>query len=210
MIRLSMTASSIGGSIGTGFGTSVGKAIGSLEGMTSGRTDGAAAGKAAGLSAEDTVAMITGEFKSVENLEVLVASVKLKNFHTIGKQADYAVLYLVNGSIIFSVDLSQATIEKKNDTVQVKLPRPKGTLYLDARTRQKVAEYQKSRFTGSAEDGLDARLNSMAKVQEASENTLENYSVLLDAAKTAAEKQVDLLVQSVSVGGPRVVVKCEA
>lgn len=208
-INLRMNAASLGGGLGTGAGSLVGKAIGSLEGMTTGRVEGAAAGKAAGLSAEDTEAEIANQIQQVEKLEVLVASVKLSNFHTIGKEdnPNYAALYLVNGNVVFTVDLSVADISMQSDGLHMVLPKPVGSLYLDDSSVEKVAEYQKKFFNGSAEDGFDAYLNTMAKIQEATEETLDNYDVLIASARSAAENQVTLLAKSVSTTNRNVIIE---
>ena len=115
------TAASRGTSIGQETGALVGKAIGSLEGITKGREEGTEAGKAAGLSARDTEADIANEIRKIENLEVLVASVKINDVHSIGENVDYAALYLLKGDVVFSVDLSQAEIEEQGNRIQITL-----------------------------------------------------------------------------------------
>lgn len=208
-INLRINATSLGGGLGASAGSLAGKAIGSLEGMTTGRTEGTAAGKAAGLSAEDTEAKIENQIQQVGKLEVLVASVKLSNFHTIGKEdnPNYAALYLVNGNVVFTVDMSQAKITPQAGGLHILLPKPTGELYLDDSSVEKVAEYQRRFFNGSAEDGFDAYLNTMVKTQEATEETLGNYDVLLSSAKNAAENQVALLAKSVSTSHGNVVIE---
>lgn len=193
------TAASRGNSIGQETGALVGKAIGSLEGITKGREEGTEAGKAAGLSARDTKADIANEIRKIENLEVLVASVKINDVHSIGENVDYAALYLLKGDVVFSVDLSQAEIEEQGNGIQITLPLPHGKLHIDQSQIKKVAEYQKHFFSGRAEDGFDAYLNSMLRVYEASTETLDNYDVLIEAAKKSAEKQVRQLALSVAV-----------
>ena len=207
MINLRMDATSLGDGIGARTGTLVGKAIGSFEGMTKGRVEGTEAGKQTGLSADDTEATIASQFQQMENLEVLVASVKLRNFHTIGKSKDYAALYLVNGNAVFTVDMSQAKIEAQPDSLKITIPKPVGTLYLDDSSVEKVAEYQRKFFNGSSEDGFDAYLNTMKKMQEASEETLSNYNVLVSSAKEAAVSQITLIARSVSTQYADVVIE---
>lgn len=192
-------AASLGNSIGQHTGSLVGKAIGSLEGITTGRSEGKAAGKEAGLSAQDTNIDIGNEIRKLENLEVLVASVKINDYHSIGKDIDYAALYLLKGDVVFSVDLSQAEIETEENGLRITLPVPKGELYIDQSQVEKVAEYQKYFFSGSAEDGFDAYLNSMQRVCEASAETLDNYDALIEAAKASAVKQVEQLVRSAAL-----------
>lgn len=207
--NLRINAASLGESIGAGSGALVGKAIGSLEGMTTGRIEGTEDGKIVGLSAEDTEAEIADQIKQIEKLEVLVASVKLSNFHTIGKEKspNYAALYLVNGNVVFTVDMSQAEIKLQENNLHIVLPKPVGSLYLDDSSIEKVAEYQKQFFNGSAEDGFDAYLNTMSKMQEATEETLDNYDVLIASARSAAENQVTLLAESVSTSCDNIIIE---
>ena len=197
-IHLRNNASSFGGGIGAGTGSMVGRAIGSFKGLTQGRIEGTEAGKQKGLSAEDTKAEIVEQFQQMENLEGLVASVKLSNFHTIGEGKDYAALYLVNGNVVFTVDMSKAQIASGTEKLHVKIPKPVGTLYLDDSSVNKVAEYQRKFFNGSAEDGFDAYINTMKKMQEVSEDTLSNYNSLVSSARQAAENEIRLITKSVS------------
>ena len=196
-----INAKSIGNEIGSDTGSIVGKAVGSFLGMTDGKKKGEQAGRDAGLKAEDTAAVISNQLHRLENLEVLVASVKLSNFHSVGQEDSskyYAALYLVNGNAVFTVDMSQADISARSGDLYIKLPKPKGSLYLDDSSVEKVAEYQTKLFNGSAEDGFDAYLNTMTKMQEASEETLDNYGALILAAKEAATNQVTLLATAAS------------
>lgn len=196
-----INAKSIGNEIGSDTGSIVGKAVGSFLGMTDGKKKGEQAGRDAGLKAEDTAAVISNQLHRLENLEVLVASVKLSNFHSVGQEDSskyYAALYLVNGNAVFTVDMRQADISARSGDLYIKLPKPKGSLYLDDSSVEKVAEYQTKLFNGSAEDGFDAYLNTMTKMQEASEETLDNYEALIFAAKEAATNQVTLLATAAS------------
>lgn len=203
-IYCNANAASLGNSLGRRTGTLAGKALGSIEGMTKGREEGTEAGKAAGLSAEDTKADIANEIKKIRNLEVLVASVKINDFHSIGEDVKYAALYLLKGDVVFSVDLSQAEIELENNNLQITLPLPHGELYIDQSKDEKVAEYQEHFFSGSAKEGYDALMNTKKKVYEASAEKLDSYPVLIEAAKTSAEKQIKQLVYSATVNRPQV------
>lgn len=208
-IALMMGASSRGGSIGQGIGTMVGKTIGSFEGITKGLSEGQEAGKKAGLSAEDTEAEIANEIHQVENLEVLVASVKINDMHTIGENEKYAALYMIKGEVIFSVDLQAANVELQNDQLHITLPLPTGKLYIDQSQTEKIAEYQKYYFSGSAEDGFDAYLNTMDKLQKTTAEELENYGVLIDSAKESAKNQVSQLATSANIKNRKVVIEFE-
>lgn len=195
-IYLNVTAYTHGNEMGKRIGSLAGKAVGSFAGMTEGREQGFADGKAAGLSAEDTVAEIANGLHQINHLEVLVASVKASNIHTIGDD-DYKAIYLLKGNAVFTVDLSKAVIDLKDNELKVLLPLPEGKLFIDQSKIEKIAEYQKHFFSGSAESGFEAYLNSLQNISEATAETLDNYDVLIEAAKESAKKQVQQLALSV-------------
>ena len=192
-------AKSIGEAVGAGTGTVVGRLAGSLDGITNGTEDG----KKAAISTEDTETVVREQMEQTEKLEVLAAGVQLSNFHKIGDDDSpkYAALYLINATVVFTVDLSQAevTLREDDNTLHVCLPRPECSLYIDGAV-EKAAEYQKTRFTASAEDGFDAYLNSVKQLQNATEENLSNYDQLTESARAAAENQVQMLVSAVSIG----------
>lgn len=205
-IILQSTADTLGNDIGTKFGSMVGNAIGSFDGMTRGRKEGTEAGKEAGKSAEDTKADIGNQLQQMEKLEVLAAGIKLSNFHTIGENTDYAALYLANGNVVFTVDMSKAAAHIEGSELHIALPQPYGLIYVDESSIEKAAEYQKTFFTGDAKDGFDAYLNTMAKMDEATPETLNNYDVLIQSAKESAVKQVSMLAGSVASGYKDIIV----
>lgn len=208
-VGLRQSASSIGNGVGVSAGTVVGKAIGSWEGLTKGSSEGEKAGREEGLSAEDTLISISNRIHQMEKLEVLAADVKLKNFHTIGKQQDYAALYLASGNVVFTVDLSRAKTSQQGNTFKIMLPDPEAQLYIDDASVKKVAEYQKRFFTGDAESGFDAYLNSMKQMQKVSRETLSNYDSLAESAKAAAIHQVEMLAGSMSDAETEIIVEIE-
>lgn len=197
LINIRIGATKTGTAIGKDMGTIVGKAIGSFTGITEGREMGEMAGKAAGLSAEDTYVDIAAELRNVTNLEVLVASVKLNDMHSVGE--DYAALYLLKGDAVFSVDLSKAIVEEREDGLYISVPSPTMELIFDQSKIQKVAEYQKHYFSGSTEAGLDAYLNTMKKIVEETEKSLSNRETLQASAEESARKQIEQLVNAVSL-----------
>lgn len=196
---LKLNENSIGKEIGRRTGSAVGKLVGSLKGMTVGKSEGTEAGKEEGLSAEDTNAIIANELKKVNKLEVLVASVKLTNFHSIGENTGYASLYLANGTIVFSIDLNKAIITQEKDTLHILLPMPEGELFIDDSKIEQVAEWQKNFFGGSDVAGYKATINSMKQLMIVSEETLSNYSELMQSAQDAADTQVTQLVKATSL-----------
>ncbi|MDE7416943.1 MAG: DUF4230 domain-containing protein [Lachnospiraceae bacterium] len=200
VVSIRMKADYIGNSLGEMTGSSVGKVIGSFEALTDYR-EAYAEGKEEGLSAKDTIAEVANKVQELKRLEVLVASVKLKDEHLIGKEdsLDYAALYLLKGDAVFTVDFNETEIRKEGDILLLTIPEPEMELIIDQSKLEKVAEYQKFFWSGSAKDGFDAYLASMAKVAEETKETLVNYDTLMKAARESAEKQVEQLVNSVSV-----------
>ena len=196
VIILRINAESMGTTFGQSTGSQVGKFIGSLEALENYEKAYADAIEDA-LDAEDTTAEVANKIKEVECLEVLVASVKLNDIHTIGEE--YAALYLLKGDAVFSVDLSKAEITEKSDGLYIVLPQLDMNLIVDQNKIKKVAEYQKRFFNGSSEAGYDAYLNSMAKIVEESKETLANYDSLKKTAQETAKRQVSQLANSVAV-----------
>lgn len=198
-IDFRMNVTSTGKEVGDNLGKAAGIAVGSFQGMTKGAAEGTKAGKTTGLSANDTESEIKNQIQQLENLEVLVASVKLSDYHEIGKDAkQYAALYLGKGNIVFSVDMSNAEVISEGGELIITVPKPQGNLYIENDTIIKVAEYQRKFFNGSAKDGFEAYLNTMKKMHEVSEETLANYDSLKSSAEKAAENQISLLAKSAS------------
>lgn len=209
-IILRINAEDTGSKLGQTTGEQIGKFVGSFEALTD-YGKAYAEGKEQGLSAEDTTAEIANQIKSISKLEVLVASVKLSDIHTIGeeKNCDYAALYLGKGEAVFTVNLNKAEIVDDGEEILITLPKPEMELIVNQSEIKKVAEYQKRFFSGSSEDGFDAYLNSMSKLVGESEKTLANYDVLVATAQEAAIKQITQLASSVSVGEREIVINFE-
>lgn len=197
---------------GTTVGNSLGSKVGSFSGSYGAWQDSKKAyaeGRAEGLSAEDTTVSIENRLKDLNKLEVLVASVKLKDIQKIGKkdEEDYAALYLLKGEIVFTVDLSIAQVEDNEGEILVTLPMPEGEIKFDDSLTEEKAEYQKHGWTGDNEAGFDAYINSMKKTSINAEDEIANYDALMLTAKNAAEKQVEQLAGSVSVNNKNVTVE---
>lgn len=198
-IDLNNDAISTGEAIGGSTGILVGKAVGSVEGLTKGREEGFAAGKKEGLSAKDTVSTIKNVVSECQKLEVLVASISIKNFHEIGDKSQYAALYLANGEIIFTVDLSKLEVEEKSDCLEVTVPVPESKFVIDEQSIKKIAEYQTKFFNGKTEDGLNGYLNTMIELHGKVEDNIDNYEELLQDAKNSAKKKIENLVINTSL-----------
>jgi hypothetical protein len=211
VVNIRGKAKSIGNFLGESLGTNVGKVMGSFDALTHYK-EAYAEGKEEGLSAKDTTAEVVSKIQELNKLEVLVASVKLNDIHSVGKEdnPDYAALYLLKGNAVFTVDLSKVEIQDRENEISILLPEPEMELIIDQREIEKVAEYQKNYFKGSAEDGFDAYLASMSKIDEQSEEVVANYDELIKMARESARKQVEQLVGTVSVSETNVKVGFQA
>lgn len=193
-------AKNVGTSVGEMTGGAVGVALGSADGMFKGLQEGMEAGEAAGLSAEDTTADMKESLKEVGRLEVLAAGVTLRNVNKIGQE--YTNLSMLNGDAIFSVDMTQAEISFSQDgkEVYIVIPEPTMELYIDQSGTEILAEIQNPSFGVTAEDGLNAYLNSMAQTVDKVKETLANYDSLLAQAKDSALEQVRQMAETISGG----------
>ena len=222
-----------GDKLGRDIGTVTGKAIGSKDGFLYGLNEGAQEGKSEGLSAKNTKAFISNSMKNAGNLEVLIASVKLKNLQEIGKKAEnvtnsrllntiieigtsddpYVALYIAKGKVIFSVDLKKVEIQVTDTSVTVLLPELTHEFYIDQDSVEKIAEYEGRAdnliFNGSAEEGYNAYLNTMAMTAEEIEKTVGNYDYLQEQAYSAAKEQVERLVESVVLGEKEIIIQIQ-
>lgn len=174
-------------------GTMAGRAVGTYEGMNAGKEDG----KNAGLSAEDSTATIVNRIREMNNLEVLIASVSLTNFHSVGE--DYAALYQTNAEVVFTVDMNEAQISNGEEGLQIVLPTPECEIYTDYTSNEKIAEYQKHFYSGSIEAGVQEYLNSLVKGKDVTKESLSNYDELEEAAKESAIQQIEALENFASV-----------
>lgn len=196
----------LGTGVGEKSGTIVGNCIGSYEGITTGLANGANDGKEEGLSAKDTKSAIKKNFSEIGNLEVLEAGVTLNNFNKVGK--DYAALFLKKGVVVFSVNLKDVEINDiDEDTVEVLLPKVGEKLYIDEASTEKLAEYQKHIWSGSAENGLTEYMNSSDAMNQSVENTIDNYSALSETAQSAAIKRIEMIARSATGNQKEVVVR---
>lgn len=192
-------ASEIGENLGSAAGKAAGAAIGSFQGITKGNAAGLQDGKAEGLSAKDTTIDIT-DIMEMGKLEVLVATTTIENLNKMGN--DYAALYLLRGDVVFTVDLQQASFDTETDTLSI--PQPMPTCYFDPVEIQKIAEYQKTFFSGSTEDGFTEYLNSLKQLENSFTDLIENYDNLLASAQTAAIHQVKQIAENMSINSGQI------
>lgn len=187
--------------LGTEIGTGIGKKVGTVQGYTEAISidipKGEVDGKEDGLSAEDTVVVIKGKMQDVGKLDVLVAGVSLNNFHRLGN--NYAALYLMKADAVFSIDLSKVQVDQNREGSQiyVTVPQPEIEVYYDEAETEKVAEWQKNYFSGDANDGFTAYLNSMKEIEENASEELAQNDNLMNMARTSAEKQISRLISNI-------------
>lgn len=199
-----VTAESTGNRIGESTGTMVGRAVGSFEGLTAGQAKGYDDGRNAGLDAEDTTAELAGKIQEVKKLEVLVASGTYSDILSVGD--DYAALLSQKYNAIFTVDLSTADIELRDDGLHIVLDLP-SVDFIPIGDIIKVNEYQKYGFTGDTEAGYDALNNSANQIEDNATKKLAEDASMMTAAKASAEKQLISLVNAVSISKPKVFVE---
>lgn len=188
----------LGKTYGEIVGSGVGTAIGSYNGLTDGFEKGKEDGKAKALDSNDDIeSEIENSVQEIGKLEVLVAGFSVQNFHEIGDE--YASLEILKGNAVYSIDLATATTSYSRDgsEVTIKLDEPEIDLFINENETKQLAEYQKYPWSGSAEDGYKAYLNSRANSYEEIKGTMENYDQLLKSAKESAIKEVTRLADAV-------------
>ena len=198
-------AQNLGISVGDKTGTIVGKVIGSYNGVTKGLAEGSKVGHEDGLSATDTKSKIQNSFSEIGNLEVLEAGVKLSDVNTLGEE--YAALYILKGVAIYSVNLNDVEINDSDaNTVEVLLPEINVEVYIDESSTEKLAEYQKNPWAGSARDGFVEYMNSRSVMDQSVKDTMENYSAMTEAAQSSAIKQIEIIAKAATGNKKEVVV----
>ena len=199
-------AKNLGISMGDKTGKIVGNVIGSFDGITTGLAKGSEDGKEEGLSAKDTKSEIENSFSDVGNLEVLEAGVKLKDVNTLGD--DYAALFLLKGVAIYSVNLKEVEInDVDSSTIEVLLPDINVEIYIDESGTEKLAEYQKHSWSGSAKDGFVEYMNTREAADKSVKETMENYDAMIEAAENSAKKQVGIIAKAATGNKKDIVVK---
>lgn len=192
-----LKADSLGESIGGKIGETVGWAIGTFNGIITGKEEGGKAGKDEGLSAKDTSVQIANKLKEAGNLEVLVAGIKMTNLNKVGNN-DYSALNLIKGNAVFSVNLKDISIILSDDfsTATVTVPDVTADIYIDDSATEDLAEHQKGKFTGSAEDGFTEYINTSNQLAEKAEESISNYDQLKESARSSAKKQITDMVKN--------------
>lgn len=181
-------------------GSSLGNAAGAAKGYAEyieKKDEWEKEGRGKGLSGEDTETAIKGRMTSVGKLDVLVAGISLNNFHSVGD--DYTALYIMEANAVFYVDLSKMTVDSTadNSKIYITVPKPEVEVYYDESETKKLAEWQKRSYSGVADDGFAAYINSMNRIDLETSEKLNEDADLMEKAKASAEKQIKLLVSSI-------------
>lgn len=180
-------------------GKSVGVALGSFRGVTQGITDGTEAGRDKGLSAEDTVVTIGTKMAETGKLQVMLADLRLSDIYKQGPEKDpqYAALLEMRGEGIFTVDLTQAkaVYDASEDRINITIPEPEFTPYLDDSILETLAEYRPRFDNGSTIHGYSGYLNSRVQLEKRAQ---EAMLTMMEPAKASALTQVEFLARSIN------------
>ena len=184
-----------------------GIAVGSWEGVTEGLSQGYKDGEAAGLSAEDTTVKIGTKLTQTGKLQVLLLDLKLSDIHSETTTVPvvnapitrYATLLSLGGEGVFTVDLTQSNVTDgpTPGSIIIEIPHPEFTPYLDDSTIETIAEYKSPVFDGTTKNGYTGWLNTRDKLDEKVQSELLAYDALVERAKASAQKQVELIAQSI-------------
>ena len=233
-------AKNTGKAIGFEIGNATGKIVGTYQGLTIDAINGAQAGMQAGLSAEDTTVSVANKIQSLGagKLEILSADIKLNIMNLNGEEKEsymsvlssvfdkllhigetaeygplpsYARLFVLQGKMIFTVDLNEADIEYSSNgqKIIVTLSDPKVEVSIDETKTETVAEYfpDKSKHTVNGMTAVEGALKSRARAIKKSPESFEDYDLLMTQAKESAESQITALAQAATGNNMNVEVK---
>lgn len=193
--------------LGKNFGNVVGSAVGSFQAVTVDMPEAYNQGKEDGLSAADTRTEIQNRLQEIGKLDVLAANATIHNLNKVGDK--YSALYEFGADVIFSVDLSKATVLTGDSSIEIKLPKPVMEMNIDSTRTKLLAAWQRGWFAGTTEDGLTAYLNSFDQIQNNAPETLENYEWLMERAENSAREQIIMLTGFVAEKGKQIEVRFE-
>ena len=193
-----VNAKSTGTQIGNIIGSAVGKAVGSFKAVVNAK-DFIKKGEDDGVSAEDTEAEITKRLQVTGKLRILTVKVSLDNLHQVGKDK-YKVLYLMEGTVNFTVDLSKVDVEydEANKLLLVTISEPVANLNINSDTVKKLSDSKEFSLLNKAEKGSKAYINSKKEIESNVKESLENYDSLMRIAKDQAKLEVKELIGSLT------------
>lgn len=206
LICETITAKSDGAEIGTTIGSAVGNVVGSAKAVLN-ADDIIEKGKDEGVLAKDTeIDEIIQRVKTSGRLIILSSDVSLYNSHKVGEKdgekdgGKYKAIYIMNGKVNFTVDLSLVDISYNDElkTLVVTIPEPTADLNIDSNTVKKIADAEKFSLVTDAEKGSKAYTNSMNEIKKNVKKNLENYDSLATIARNEAELRIKDLVGNLS------------
>lgn len=217
IIPLYIDAQEIGNKTGQALGKGVGTAIGTYKGVTEGWQKGAADGKEEGLSAKDTKSEIFAQMESAESLQVMECNMELyekvdnisKGNNLESEAEDYtnikwAILYKIECTGTFTVDLSKAVIEEtENGMIQITVPEPE--LQIHQKSSKKIKDYRKNRFSDAEVEDADKAITNAKKITVSEvEKKLPEYGSLKNHAKVMAKDQLMKICDNSRMNGKKI------
>ena len=146
------------------------------------------------------VKTVMDTFPREGRLEVLSASVEINTSILKGEKnnADYFYIYTSPGTAIYSVDLSKIEIDYIIDSnkVLIGIPNPDFVLYVNEEDGEKVFEYQKHNWTGTAEDGYNTFIETKTVSYNDMVEAMNNNQELIEMAKESAKSQITNISKS--------------
>ncbi len=154
-------------------------------------------------------AVVTADITSVKEigeLEVMTASVQVNRQILISNnnKVEYSSLYNVPGTAVYTVNLSKLEIDIVDTAdgirkVLVGIPALDVSLMVHEDELEKIAEYQKGKFTGSAKEGYEKYLSVTKESVAAVEKEIADSEGLRSRAEDSARTQIDMLIRSLSL-----------
>lgn len=200
LVISTVNASKEGTAIGNTIGYLVGKSTGSAKALSEASVI-IEDGEDEGVTAEDTEVVSAEErVRTKGKLRVLDADVSLDNLNIVGEDEKYKALYIMEGTVNFTVDLADVEIkhDKANRTLLVIIPEPTAELKIKYETVQKLSESKKFSLINEADRGSEQYINTMEKLQSEVEKHLGNYDSLMKIAKDESKIRVKDLIGSLS------------
>lgn len=154
---------------------------------------------------------VTAEVTSIREigmLEVMTASIRVNRYITIAESNEdkpaYAALYDIPGTAVYSVDLSKLDIDVVSSEggrrkVLVGIPTPEARLKVAENEINKLDEWQKGSFTGSAENGYMEYMKVSKDSADALEKEISDSVNLKSRAMESAKTQIDMLIRNLSI-----------
>lgn len=152
------------------------------------------------------VKTVISSVKDIGELEVMTASVQINRqiFITKASDAQYGALYTIPGTAIYSVNLENLEIDEVSSSTERKkllvgIPALEVKLMVHEDEIEKLDEYQKGKFTGSAKEGYEKYFLITKESVATVEVEISNSDGLMSMAEESAKKQIEALITSLSL-----------